>query len=185
MVKTYKTRKDMINIIDQKFADLTVIGFAGKGKYRGATWHCKCICGKEIIVPGGHLRAGMRLSCGCRSQSRIFTTGINRVYSNYKRKAHLRNHEFSLSWDEFKALITSNCYYCNRAPHQELKRLKTKKVQIMYNGIDRFDPNVGYISGNCVSCCYYCNHAKADLTFDQWKIQLKRIVQWLKLTDFI
>lgn len=185
MTRIYKIRKDTIDIQGQRFEDLTVLRFAGKGKYRGAQWHCKCICGKEIIVPGGHLRARMRVSCGCRSQARIWDTGINRVYSSYKAMAARRNREFSLNRNEFEFLITSNCHYCGRAPHQELKRLKTKKLQIMYNGIDRFDPKLGYISNNCVSCCYYCNHAKADLTFDQWKEQIKRIVKWLKLTDFI
>ena len=185
MVRIYKKRCDVIDLTGQVFEDLTVIEYIGKGKSRGAVWKCLCICGKECLAYGGQLRAAMRVSCGCRSQSRITQTGVNRVYGSYKAMALRRKRKFALSREEFEVLIMSNCYYCGRSPDNILKRQKTKKVQLMYNGIDRFDSTKDYISGNCVSCCYYCNHAKLDLTFDEWKEQLKRIVKWLKLTDSI
>lgn len=36
-------------------------GYVGKGSY----WHCKCKCGTEKDVKGGHLKDGSSLSCGC------------------------------------------------------------------------------------------------------------------------
>lgn len=173
-----KTRKDAIDITGQTFSDLTAIKPIEKGKYRGLKWLCKCICGKETIAYGGHLRTGYRKSCGCRSQSRIWETGVNRLFSNYLAKAKLRKLEFKLTKTLFAQLIIKPCHYCGREPHQELKRLKSKKLQIKYNGIDRFDPEIGYLPENCVPCCYYCNHGKADLTIDEWKSHLNRIYKW-------
>lgn len=171
-----KRRSDVIDIpLGSKFGDFTVLEFYGSGKYRGAIWKCECICGNICIIYGGSLRNGSRVSCGCKSERRILQTGINRIHSSYKRKALLRNKIFTLTKQDVKELILSNCHYCGKQPHQELKRLKTKKTQIIYNGIDRYDPLKGYIKENCVSCCYYCNHAKADLTFYEWKSHLEKI----------
>lgn len=181
-----KRRKDIIDVTGQRFSDFTVLEYAGKlTKRRGAFWKCLCVCGKICIVPGGHLRAGMRKSCGCRSQARIFEVGINRLYSGYKRMAKRRNHFFDLSRDYFEKLVTGNCNYCGVVPSQELKRMKSLKIQILYNGIDRFNPKLGYIKENTVSCCYYCNHAKADLTFIEWTEQLKRTFKFQGFTNGI
>jgi len=185
MVKQYKKRCDIIDLTGQVFNDLTVLEYAGKGKYRGAIWKCRCICLKKVLIPGGHLRAGMRVSCGCRSENRIEETGIKRVYSLYKNMAKRRNREFNLTLESLEVLIKSDCFYCGRSPENVLKRQKTKKTQLIYNGIDRFDSNKGYILNNCVTCCYYCNHSKLDLSFDEWISHIKRIVKWQKLTDFI
>ena len=174
-----KLRKDSKNEIGNVYNDLTVIGYAGRGKYRGSNWLCKCICGTECIVPGGHLRANMRQSCGCRSERRIKETGINRVFSSYKKKARDRNIPFTITVEEFGNIITKDCSYCGREPFNELKRLKTKKLQIKYNGIDRTIPGGPYSKENCVPCCYYCNHAKLDLSVDQFKEQIRRVYHYL------
>jgi hypothetical protein len=173
-----KLRKDAIDISGKKFGELTAMRPVPKNKGRGVKWLCKCECGNETIANGGHLRAGKRVSCGCRSQARIFETGINRIYANYKRKAKLRGLSFTISREEFGNLVVKNCHYCNREPSNVLKRLKTKKLQIEYNGIDRFDPSIGYEPGNLVSCCYYCNHAKLDLTYEQFRTHIARIIKW-------
>ena len=53
-----------------RFGRLTVISYAGNGK-----WRCKCDCGKETVatyysLPGGHTR-----SCGCLKRTRQFNVG--------------------------------------------------------------------------------------------------------------
>lgn len=177
--------KHAIDLTGKKFSDLTAIHPIKPGKYRGINWLCKCKCGKETIAYGGHLRAGMRKSCGCLSQSRIHETVINNLFCSYRRKAKQRNKEFSIDRNIFEKLVTSVCHYCGMQPHQELKRQKSKNVHIKYNGIDRYDPSLGYTNENCVSCCYYCNHAKLDLRFDEWIKHIKNICSWLEITNGI
>lgn len=178
-----KLRKDAIDLTGKKFGDLTALNVVPNNNGRGTMWLCECNCGNKCIAYGGHLREGTRKSCGCRSQARIFETGINRIFSAYKRKATQRKKDFTLSRQIFEKLVTSNCFYCGRSPHQELKRLKTKLLQIKYNGIDRYNPEIGYTNDNCVSCCYYCNHSKLDLTFDQWISHLKKIWTYRGITN--
>lgn len=49
--------KDRTNI---KYGKLTAIRYMGQSK-----WLCKCDCGNEKIVYGGHLESGHTKSCGC------------------------------------------------------------------------------------------------------------------------
>lgn len=37
------------------------------------------------------------------------------------------------------------------------------------SGIDRVDNNKGYVEGNCVSCCFYCNSYKSDRLVKDFK----------------
>jgi hypothetical protein len=185
VMRNRKPRIDAKDITGMKFGDLTALYINGNGKYRGSTWLCKCDCGNECEAYGGHLRDGTRKSCGCRSEKRIFETGINLVFSLYKRMAKRRNLVFDLSREELEKIVVSHCNYCGSEPGNEIKRKKTKKTQIKYNGIDRFDPQQGYVIGNCVPCCYYCNHAKADFSYDQWLLHLKKIFNRLRITDGI
>jgi len=59
-----------LDLIGQKFRNLTVIEESGKNKWREIMWLCKCSCGKkncnkETIVSGGNLRRYNTKSCGC------------------------------------------------------------------------------------------------------------------------
>lgn len=49
--------KDRTNI---KYGKLTALEYLGK-----SMWRCKCECGNEKIVYGGHLESGHTKSCGC------------------------------------------------------------------------------------------------------------------------
>lgn len=55
--------KDRTNI---KYGKLTAIEYLGK-----SMWKCKCDCGNEKIVYGGHLESGHTKSCGCFRLPRI------------------------------------------------------------------------------------------------------------------
>lgn len=59
--------KDRTNI---KYGKLTAIEYLGK-----SMWRCKCDCGNEKIVYGGHLESGHTKSCGCYRSPRADLTG--------------------------------------------------------------------------------------------------------------
>ena len=69
----------------------------------------------------------------------------------YKRSARLKKLMFEFSEEEFKTLVTQNCYYCNIVDEKG------------FNGIDRMNQQMGYISSNSVSCCSMCNWMKGSL----------------------
>ena len=49
----------------QRFGQLTVTGPAGKSADGRLLWHCRCDCGKTIVVRGYSLTSGGTRSCGC------------------------------------------------------------------------------------------------------------------------
>ncbi len=48
-----------------RYGRLTVLTRAGTSKNRTATWHCRCDCGRSLVVDGSSLRSGHTRSCGC------------------------------------------------------------------------------------------------------------------------
>lgn len=55
----------LIDLTGQKFGRLTVIERTKNDPARAPRWVCRCDCGNEKIVFGGHLRDGNVQSCGC------------------------------------------------------------------------------------------------------------------------
>lgn len=87
---------------------------------------------------------------------------IKRRFTDAKRKAKLRNKEWALSFDEYQLLIGQPCYYCNYKLGERVRRA---------SGLDRINSNIGYVPGNCVSCCYKCNIIKGQfLTSEETKL---------------
>lgn len=62
--RRYNTLVRAADIVGQKFGKLTVVKFAGDGK-----WECKCECGNTTFTTTNHLRNGHTKSCGCISSS--------------------------------------------------------------------------------------------------------------------
>jgi len=59
-----------MDLTGKRFGNLVVIGRTkGRDKQR-VYWRCKCDCGNETIVQGGHLRYKHTKSCGCQSAKR-------------------------------------------------------------------------------------------------------------------
>lgn len=98
----------------------------------------------DITVKDGH-------SCMCKQCNLNYP---KRIYQSYKRGAKRRNYIFELTQSDFEKLIKSPCYYCGEAPKK-------------YNGIDRFNSQLGYTISNCVPCCEQCNFMKRDYDIKQ------------------
>lgn len=101
---------------------LTVLE-AVKGPRRGTFFRCRCACGKEAVVYGGHIRDGSRKSCGCvmaeskrtHGQSRspeykAWENARSRCQNPRNKKYPLyggRGITFSAAWrDDFEAFLS-------------------------------------------------------------------------------
>ena len=65
--------------------------------------------------------------------------------------------------DEWQEVVQKDCYYCGEE--------NTTK------GIDRVDNAIGYIKSNCISCCFFCNRAKSDVSIDYFLNKVKQIYE--------
>lgn len=100
----------------------------------------------------------------------------NKIFSSYKRGALLRNIEFHLSFDDVINLSQQNCHYCGIEPSNSTKAInKNGATQILWNGIDRINNEIGYTLENCVTACKQCNFAKFKFSYKEFKDYLKRI----------
>lgn len=90
---------------------------------------------------------------------------------NYiKQKAVDRNKKWTLSAVEAYHLITGTCKYCGFKPDWPNNRV----------GIDRVNNDLGYVSGNCVPCCFTCNSAKGEKTLKEFKNWIGRVYTYQK-----
>lgn len=137
-----------------------------------------CDCGTKKIVYLGNITQGRTKSCGCLNIENICMpkpdrclqkgeASFNALYRKYSYKARKRKLDFSLTRQQFRTLITKDCFYCNKQPSNILSR-DTYNGDFIYNGIDRVNNTKGYTLENCVTCCFECNRAKGTLSYNQF-----------------
>jgi hypothetical protein len=101
-----------------------------------------------------------------REYSRLHRRGPISAKVKYSRMVHDakdRGLEATITLDEYKALQSQPCFYCQG------------QLPIQGSGLDRIDSSIGYVSGNVRPCCKSCNYAKSDLTESQFKEWILRI----------
>lgn len=106
------------------------------------------------------------------------------VYNEYKKRAKRSSIDFDLDPTRFKAMATSDCWYCGQAPQERSRFNKFLKnpasKSFMLNGIDRIDNTKGYVDGNVVACCSMCNRAKGVITSDEFTKWFTRAADFWK-----
>jgi len=166
----------------ERYGRLVAIEFAGRNKWGGTLWECRCDCGKTVTTKLNSLLRGDTKSCGClhseivgdMQRKKKGVASFNALYYSYQNGSRLRHLEFTLSEDEFRALTIQNCYYCGQEPSQRYGQSKFNGYYI-YNGVDRLDPSKGYVVDNCVTSCGTCNFAKQGLSAKEF-IKLVKLI---------
>jgi hypothetical protein len=165
------------------FGRLTVLGQAGKTSSGGYKWNCACQCGVLKAVSSDHLVRDKQpvTSCGCYRNDQVRAaaidpcdTAFNLLLGAYRKRARIKGRTFDLDAAAFKTLTKGNCEYCGSPPSTEAFN-KPKSGSYVHNGIDRVNPQIGYISSNCVSCCKLCNYMKLALPKDKFLSHVKAI----------
>jgi len=83
-------------------------------------------------------------------------------YCTLRTTAKRRGLPINITLEEFILLVDQICYYCGE-PN------KTK-------GLDRIDNGKGYIKGNVVSCCFWCNNWKSNRKMKDFVEHCQKIV---------
>jgi 5-methylcytosine-specific restriction endonuclease McrA len=159
LLKESTSKREFINLLDQKFGKLTVISQA-EGRYnRQILWNCLCECGNETIVTSGNLRRGSTKSCGCYQkdvQRSLHTThGLSgtAAYREYVEKGRkLLDIEWTKEMDKSLKTFQPVCVICGSD-----YRMSTDHVY-------PFSKGYGLRPGNAVRLCTSCNVRKHDKT---------------------
>jgi len=74
-----------------------------------------------------------------------------------------RGYVWGLTFEEWVALVSENCFICDKEPSQVFRYRpgSPKELKIRYSGIDRIDNRLGYEWDNSVPCCPVCNKIKS------------------------
>lgn len=166
-----------IDISGEQYGRLTPVVYTG-----GSNWICECSCGNFVEVRTNKLRSGNTKSCKCYRNTLLAeerrlgsgTAAFGELYRRYAKTARVRNYVFELSKEEVMELATDDCYYCGQPPSQVVNHRDCFGT-FTYNGIDRLDNTIGYVSDNVVTCCKTCNYAKNTLHINDFREWVKRI----------
>jgi hypothetical protein len=174
------------DLTGKRFSRLSVVRLISSTRVRGESshtdtrWECLCDCGNTITTLTRHLNSGNTKSCGCLHHDGPWAKPESietEVFNRYKFSAKRRGHEFEITKEEFLELVKQDCFYCGEPPKQIAR--KDSKYPLTYNGIDRIDNSKGYIKGNIVPCCGVCNKMKLEMSVDEFKDRMKRILNHL------
>lgn len=170
-----------------KFGKFTVLERSEQYKKNFVLWKCACACGNIKEISSNNLIKGISLSCDCANESELNKdkekySKVDRIWRKLflttKRKVQEKNFRFELNIDDFRNIVSKNCFYCNQVP--EIKGItRISKDSILANNLVRFDTNLGFIPANCVASCKICQIMKGDLDFDEFHEHV------LKIADFL
>lgn len=176
---------DGSRFVGNRYGLLTVLEKLPEKDYGGAwLYRCKCDCGTERAYPSKRFAAARRgafQSCGCKRGVRLPSgeSGLNNLFSEYRRGAISRGFSFNLDKEKFRAITKQNCFYCGSPPAQirTLHKAATGHAAYTYNGVDRINNSLGYEPENVVACCAPCNVAKGTMAQDDFINLAKRIAR--------
>jgi len=181
--------KDIARIIDlrkQKFGMLQVLDHPIIRRKSKTFFKCKCDCGNIKEIEGWNLRNGITTSCGCKNKLPKGESACRFIFGMYKRQGLSRGHKFELTLDMFKAITQQNCFYCGSKPSNVCdKSSSNANGSYIYNGIDRWDNNKGYVINNVVPCCKNCNSMKSKMHGKVFLDQIKKILDYRQKTATI
>lgn len=84
-----------INLLNQRFGKLVVIGQTRNNESKRIMWKCRCDCGNIIYALSFHLKNGRTKSCGCLAKQRLKTlavkhnmshTRIYRIWKTFRKR---------------------------------------------------------------------------------------------------
>lgn len=174
------------DISNQKFGRLLALIPTNEREFRCPVWVCLCDCGNIYKVRSTSLMGGNTKSCGCLENGERINrleegeAAFNKLYSRYKRDAKNDNREFLLSKEEFRKIVTSDCYICGAKP-AHIYYGKRLNGTFIYNGVDRVNNSIGYNINNCQPCCGSCNFRKSDLDLNELFQWVKRVYEYNEL----
>lgn len=97
----------MIDLTNNIYGELTVLGLHHKDSRRKLYWLCECSCGETVIKRGDFLKSGKHPSCGCYK----FESGVkvNRIGLKYSRLTVLEETEQRDASGSIKYLCSCEC----------------------------------------------------------------------------
>ena len=194
------------NLTDKLYPGLkinrfTVVGFSTQQM----KWELLCDCGTTYFSGAKRILRSNTKSCGCLNRE----TGKRKAIELINKKSNPdpikqlakkifrdRYKDGDLTPEIFFDMSQMPCEYCgmeakfsnsiikNPSKYSYLAQLPIEKLTFRYNGLDRIDSNLPHTKENCVPACKICNHAKSDLTQQEFLNYLNRFCNYIQNSSF-
>ena len=102
--------------------------------------------------------------------------GLNHQWSSYITRSRAEGKTFELTKEQFLALKQAPCHYCGASPSPH----STERYTCRTHGIDRKDPDKGYIPNNVVTCCWACNQMKGRMQYREFRAHVMQIATHMR-----
>ena len=163
-----------VDITGHRFGKLTAL-YRTCTQNRHYKWRCRCECGKEKDIQGGHLRSGHTTSCGCswykfggKHQSwKGYNEISGRFFKSILHNAKVRNLPVEITIEELWDLFISQdkkCALTNLPIEFEANHGRIKGIA----SLDRIDSSKGYIKGNIQWVHSTINNMKWDMPQEEF-----------------
>lgn len=162
-----KAGRPRINLIGRRFGKLVVIDFIS-----GNRWKIQCDCGRVYNSSRNNFQR--QKSCGCMpSNTGKPGTALRSCYGYYVIHARENDRIFALTLEQFETITSSRCHYCNCEPKQ-IRKAGSGEIYL-YNGVDRKDNGLGYTVENSLPCCFFCNSAKRNKSYEEFLLWIETV----------
>lgn len=129
----------------------------------------------HLQTPGGSCHTCKANNASLFKRTTRYGLQVTHKVAVSKDRAQKRGLDWELSQSTAEDLLVSDCHYCG-TPSQNVGHKNRASTQYAgMNGIDRVDNSLGYVDGNCVSCCRTCNVAKGTMTTEEFRAWVQRI----------
>lgn len=116
-----------------------------------------------------------------RKRSEKGTSGLSSLLVYYRNEARRKGFEFALPREQFKNIVSDICYFCGEEPQKAITGPKSRQSrygeehsEFVANDIERINLDIGYVPGNCVTCCPTCRKIKRDMNAEDFYKWLNR-----------
>src|ERR1700688_4596227 len=170
-----------LKILGKRFGTWLVIKYVGNDKWHQALWLCVCDCGRTGVHRANALSSGDDKICTdcARVKRRNPDAALNTLFRTYIEDAKAKNLVFNLTKEDCKVLFKARCHYCGCEPNQ-VRVSQRGYSSYTYNGIDRKNNEVGYVTENCLPCCSFCNYKKRDTPYLEFTDWIKKVSENLR-----
>lgn len=166
-----------------RFGSVVVIdrGIRGRSNAR-----VRCDCGQEFNAYTYLLESGQTKHCqGCANLARRgkpnianridpIQRTINDLWNSFRKSMRAKPGS-TLSKDEWLVVVSSPCVYCGRTRVNCRKALAVHAEDFWYNGVDRMNSSLPYVTNNVQAACWPCNRMKSNMSHEDFLAHLDMI----------
>lgn len=169
----------------QRNNKLVALEFAGIKKTAHSSrhlWKFQCDCGNQVIKTVSEVTRGAIKSCGCllglRSNAKRDTKGAFLPGEKEPLSMEIWKDKYmdGCPYETFLKMSQLPCHYCGTTLSctRADRRIKYQRDTFSYNGLDRLDSAKDHSPDNIVTCCWTCNKAKSNRSYQEF-------IDWIQL----